>query len=693
VVFHRSDTNEGLRVARRSAAALVALCAVCCAPAVRAADTTAVTFAAQQTVATGTAPHSVELADLNADGKLDLIVTNQGDGTVSVLLNTTAAGATTPTFAAQQTLATGSGPAAAIAADINGDGKPDIVVANAQSATVSILFNDTAAAAATVTFTAQQTFPTAQYPFDIAATDLDGDGKLDLIVANAGSTVVSVLRNTTAAATTTASFVTQSLVPVGTQPAAVAVADFNEDGHPDFVVVNFLDNTVSLLLNTTAAGGDTLTFADQIVLPTGTAPSAIAVADINADGKPDIVTGDAFENSVSVLLNTSVAGAAPTFAARKAFITGIGPAAVTIADINGDGRPDLVVPEQAEKIVSVFVNTTAFGGTTPAFAARQNFTTGTAPVAAAVADLNGDGKPDIIAANYLDKTLSLLLNTSAFDGINLNQHGLTGSWFNPAASGQGIELELYPDFGASGQGIVFGGWFTFDVTAAGGQRWYALQGAISSSNPTAQLGIYAGYGGNFAAPPAIGATQVGSATLRFTTCNTGILTYQFDDGRSGTIALARLTANITCSANGDNGAAASSYLLSGSWFDASTSGQGLVFDINPAQSVFFAGWYTYAPDGAQTGGAASERWYVIQADFPAGTTAITGAPIYAGSGGVFDDPQPTSVSQVGTADIAFQSCAAATLAYTFTAGVNAGLTGTLNLTRTGPVPAGCSLAP
>jgi len=275
----------------------------------------------------------------------------------------------------------------------------------------------------------------------------------------------------------------------------------------------------------------------------------------------------------------------------------------------------------------------------------------------------------------------------------MNQHGFTGSWYNPATGGQGLELEVYPDLPSIGQGVVFAGWFTYDATAAGGQRWYAMQGAVSNTSSISNLTIATGYGGNFNASPAVNGVVVGQATLQFSDCNSATLNYNFTDGsgRSGTVPLTRLTGNVTCSASGDNGNAAGGYLLSGNWYDAKTGGQGLIFDINPAQKLLFAAWYTFAPDGQQIGGPGSQRWYVMQGTYTAGLNSVTNIPIAIGAGGVFDNPTPTQTVQVGTANVVFQSCNAITLSYTFAAGTNQGLSGSVNLVRVGPTPAGCSL--
>ena len=145
-------------------------------------------FAAQQTFATGGEP---VLGDGGRRQRRRQARPDRREfrrrNTVSVLLNTTAPGATTPSFAAQQTFATGDQPYSVTAADINGDGKPDLIVANCEANTVSVLLNTTAPGATTPSFATQQTFATGSEPDSVTAADVNGDGKPDLIVANCGA--------------------------------------------------------------------------------------------------------------------------------------------------------------------------------------------------------------------------------------------------------------------------------------------------------------------------------------------------------------------------------------------------------------------------------------------------------------------------------------------------------------------------
>jgi pseudomonalisin len=280
--------------------------------------------------------------------------------------------------------------------------------------------------------------------------------------------------------------------------------------------------------------------------------------------------------------------------------------------------------------------------------------------------------------------------------VNLDQHGLSGSWYNPATSGQGIVMEVDQDFYAAGTGLLFAGWYTYDTSAAGGQRWYTIQGQVDSSNTSASLPINLSQGGRFVSPLAVTTTPVGQAIFQFSDCTHGSLQYSFSDGsgRHGTIPLTRLDANVTCGQTGDNGSAASSFLLSGAWDESSESGQGFVFDINPIQNILFAGWYTYAINAGPGSGPAGQHWYTLQGTLIPGTTTVSSIGIYDTTGGVFDQGTPTSTNQVGTATLVYQSCTSATLAYTFFSGFfagNEGQTGTLNLSRLGKVPSGCHL--
>jgi hypothetical protein len=306
--------------------------------------------------------------------------------------------------------------------------------------------------------------------------------------------------------------------------------------------------------------------------------------------------------------------------------------------------------------------------------------------------LVGDGYDPATGLGSIDTANLLASWSSSSPAVNLDQIGLSGSWYNPSTAGQGVVMQVVPDFYGAGQGLLFGGWFTFDAAAAGGQRWYSVQGQVNSASGSATIPVYVSEGGNFDAPPAVGATPIGEATFAFADCTHGTLGYTFDDGsgRDGEIPLSRLTSNVACTpAGGEPGSG--SYLLSGPWYDPETGGQGFLFDINPAERSVFIAWYTYATDGQQIGGGASQRWYSLQGGYTPGRGTIDDLPIFATTGGVFDDPHSVTTRQVGTASLHFESCSAAMLSYRFTAGENSGRSGTIALARTTSAPTGCAL--
>ena len=371
------------------------------------------TFVAQAGVPVGSLPQSVTTADVNGDGKPDVITANSGSSSISVRLNTTAPGAATTSFAALHNFSVGTKPMSVTAADVNGDGKPDLIVANYDSDTVSLLINTTAPGAATPSFAAQQAFTVGTAPISAATADVNGDGKPDLIVANYDDDTVSVLINTTAPGSTAASFAAQHKFPVEHNPNSVTAADVNGDGKPDLIVANSSNNSLSILLNTTTPGSSTPSFRFQQNVYPFNFPVSVTTADLNGDGKPDLIATGIYTNQAAVFLNTTAPGSAViSFSAPQKLNVGSNPRFVTTADLNGDGKPDLVIVNTNSNSLSLFENTTAPGAATPSFAAQQTLSVGSGPLSATTADLNGDGKPDLIAANSNWSNLSVLLNTT-----------------------------------------------------------------------------------------------------------------------------------------------------------------------------------------------------------------------------------------------------------------------------------------
>ena len=368
-------------------------------------------------------------------------------------------------------------------------------------------------------------------------------------------------------------------------------------------------------------------------------------------------------------------------ASRKVLIATSGFAALNLV------TPDFTIP-------SGFIP--VGGGKLDYASGIDQITFGALPTDGATA-INRNGTPvPAMPTNFAGVSAPVNLAPPVATSPDLNQHGLTGSWFEPATSGQGIEVEFFPNLVAPGTAFVQGAWFTFDVAPAGGadrERWYTFSGNAQSGAASVPVTIFRNVGGNFNAPPMTSATGVGNGTLAFTDCANGTFTYAFTDGsnRTGTIALTRLLPNVTCAAGAAPGTNAD-FALSGNWLDPATSGQGFVFEVNPNAPFLFATWYTYALAG-QGAGAAGQRWFTGQASYTPGSRSMT-LPLFATTGGVFDqssNPAP-STDPVGTATITFASCTSAQVQFNFTAGSSAGPVGTIALSRIGPVPPGCTQA-
>ena len=345
----------------------------------------------------GAAPQSVAVADLNGDGRPDIVAANNSSANVSVLLNTTPPGAASPSFSAKTDFGVASGLTAVALGDLNGDGRPDIVVASQSTAAVSVLLNTTPPGAAAPSFSATTDLG-GEDSLGVALADLNGDGRPDIVATHFATNSVSVLLNTTPPGAAAPTFSTSTAFAVGSLPQSVALADLNGDGRPDMVVASQNANAVSVLLNTTPPGATSPSFSANTSFGVGQSPFGVALADLNGDGRLDVVTANRDSGDASVRLNTTPPGpGTPSFAATVGFPAGANSVGVALADLNGDGKPDVVVANVLSSFVSTFLNITATGALTPSFSARTEVSLASGSTSVALPDVNGDGKPDIVA--------------------------------------------------------------------------------------------------------------------------------------------------------------------------------------------------------------------------------------------------------------------------------------------------------
>ncbi|TLU81707.1 MAG: hypothetical protein FDX30_12260, partial [Chlorobium sp.] len=331
--------------------------------------------------ATANGPDSVISADVNGDGKTDLVVADRSASSISVLL-----GNGDGTFAPKQDYTVGSVPMSVTSADVNSDGKADLITANYSGGSVSVLLNQ-----GDGTYAPQVSYATGSNPYSVASADVNGDGKADVVAANFGSNTVSVLLGNG-----DGTFGTKTDIAVGSSPASVVAGDVNGDGKTDIIVGNYNGSSVSVLVN---QGDGSYVRTDY---GTGAGPLSVTTGDVNGDGKLDIVTADKNANKVSVLLGNGDG----TFGAKTDYAVGREPYSVTITDVNGDGKAEIVTANQVDRTVSVLMNQGA--GT---FAAKVDFATGSVPVSVTSGDFNSDGMTDLATANNGSNTVSVYLNT------------------------------------------------------------------------------------------------------------------------------------------------------------------------------------------------------------------------------------------------------------------------------------------
>jgi hypothetical protein len=358
------------------------------------------TFQTHMDQPVGPTPVAVNISDLNRDGRLDLIVTDQNCsgspclfGSISVLL-----GNGDGTFRAHVDYGTGTFPSVAVG-DFNGDGPPDVAIAHGNCifspcgpASISILLGN-----GDGTFPGRVEYPTDKDPGPLTTGDFNGDGKLDLVVASPTAGTISLFLGNG-----DGTFGPRTDISLGNNLSALVAGDFNGDGKVDLVVSNIFTNTVSILL-----GKGDGTFQTRVNFATGSGPTSVITGDFNRDGKLDLAVvnaGFGFGNTVSILLGNGDG----TFKAHVDFAAGMTATGIAAGDFNNDGKLDLAVTNNnGDGTISILL-----GNGDGTFQSPIAFPTGFFSQSVATGDFNGDGKLDLAVADSTSsttKTIAVLL--------------------------------------------------------------------------------------------------------------------------------------------------------------------------------------------------------------------------------------------------------------------------------------------
>lgn len=394
-------------------------------------------------------PAALRMADLNGDGKLDLMATEDFGNRVSIILNNGGgsfsvraiySGGYSPVASASgdfdrdgktdlavinydQTLSiiTGLGAGqflaplafdqadkflrATVLADLNVDGKKDAVVALGNQAGVLVAYGDGAGS-----FGSPKTYMAGRDNNDVAVADFNKDSKPDIVVVggnlqSAGS-VNLLLANAAGEFTLDPRNFT-----AGQTPSTVVAADLNGDGNQDLVVGNYGSNDISILM-----GDGKGNFSTALNIPVGMSPSAIVTGDFNKDGKLDLAVANYGESTLSILLGSGSGGFSPvTLSVAKA------PVSLTVADFNRDNNLDLAVihrDESTNKNLYILMGNGDGSFRLPIKLATENF-----PVSVAAGDFTGDGKLDLALTE-----IPFLTNTSSTDHVSLYAGNGTGNF-------------------------------------------------------------------------------------------------------------------------------------------------------------------------------------------------------------------------------------------------------------------------
>lgn len=418
------------------------------------------------------APRGIVAADFNRDGAMDLALANTGRDSVSVLLNLTGRG---QGFVQTYDIVLGGGPFDIAAADIDSDGVVDLIVANADLNTIDVILGRTEGG-----FEPPVHIPASGNPRGVAVADVNGDYRLDLVYTQFYRNSVQVLDGDGAG-----NFVARlPALPTGPRPQGVVVGLFEGCCNPGIVVANTGSRTLSTFRQ---VARDDFRRVDVY----GESPmNVLTTGDFNHDGRPDVAAASSATNVLSLYRDF---GDGLTF--YGSFRVGSSPRGIETADLNRDGWLDLVTANRGSSNVSILLARPDPAGW---FNAPITVASGTGSRDVALADFNFDGQVDIATANEYGNSATVLTNgMRPPSGLFWEARALpAGRVFNTFVELADFNANGRPDILSSGE-VLLDGTTVVALTKGGSQvlSWMGATGDFNGDGHTDALVIATRQGG------------------------------------------------------------------------------------------------------------------------------------------------------------------------------------------------------
>lgn len=445
-----------------------------------------------------------QLNDIDGDGKQDILALNYSTFVLSIFRNTSTSGSITSSSFAPRIDYSLGGYSALGVGDIDGDGKPDIVVSNSNTKMISILKNiSTIGNISSSSFAPKVDFAAGNYPSRISIADMDGDGKPDIVVSNENTGSVSIFKNTaTQGIVNTASLAAKVDYTVGGDPRYVTLVDFDGDGKRDIVTKSASTGSFCILRNTSTTGSiDASSFAPKVDFSSGsTTYGGFAIGDLDGDGKPDLVFSNSSTTKVEVFKNISSPGVVNSFslAAKVQFTTASAPYSLSIGDIDGDGKNDILIGcggEFSGPMTICVLNNKSTAGTIN-FAMKVDLSTPASPYECiTMGDIDGDGRNDVVSGAYAYNLIYVLRNKSnnSFTVTGTDSNGCSNTFVQNITIKPVTSTSIIASFGnttvCAGSSVVL-----HSPDTATSYRWLrnnvAIAGAISNEYLADQSGSY-----------------------------------------------------------------------------------------------------------------------------------------------------------------------------------------------------------